>query len=187
MSSTRVVPGEPHWFHRHHCWGAHIPSLAMRSWLFDEGSLTQRLKAICEDDFRVEVQQRVWQHVEMNECRVLQLRGAEFAYVREVILYCRQRPMVFARTVIPALTVQRHQYLLMLGNKPLGAALFADPKMHRGPIEITCLTQKQKLFRRVVTCISEKPDQVWGRRSLFRLRTDPLLVAEYFLPDGVPI
>ncbi len=187
MSNRRVVPGEPHWFQRHHCWGARIPAITMRSWLFDTGSLTQRLTDLCADEFRVEVQRRVWQHVELNERRVLQLGGAECAYVREVILYCCEHPMVFARTVIPALTVQKHHYLLMLGNKPLGAALFADPKMHRGPIEITCLRPQQKLFKKVTACVPEKPEGVWGRRSLFKLGSDPLLVAEYFLPNGVPI
>jgi chorismate-pyruvate lyase len=31
--------------------------------------------------------------------------------------------------------------------------------------------------------LRDKPETIWGRRSLFRLGGKPLLVCEFFLPD----
>jgi chorismate lyase len=187
MPSLRTLPGEPHWLVSRLGVRTDLPIEALRSWLYDPGSLTSRLMELCAQNFRVEVQRCVWQPIEVNERLRLKIHRTPFAYIREVVLYCGSHPLVFARTVIPARTVQKHHYLLMLGNRPLGAALFADPSMHRGTIEVTCLTPSQRLFSDVCRFSTESTAEIWGRRSLFKLGPDPLLVAEYFLPNGVPL
>ena len=69
-----------------------------------------------------------------------------------------------------------------LGNRPLGAFLFADPGMQRGPVELACIRKGQAMFSEASLGLNQKPAEVWGRRSVFRVGGKPLLVAELFLP-----
>jgi chorismate--pyruvate lyase len=76
---------------------------------------------------------------------------------------------------------QRH--LANLGNKPLGAVLFADPHMQRDRIEVARLQAPHYFYLNAVQGLASVPDFIWGRRSVFYLNRKPLLVNEIFLPD----
>jgi chorismate--pyruvate lyase len=106
------------------------------------------------------------------------------AMIREVELHCGARPWVFARTVIPAGSLRGGaRRLAFLGEKPLGAVLFADPTTRRGRIELAKLTPGQPLFEAAIANLEMRPKQLWGRRTLFYYANQPLLVNEIFLPD----
>jgi len=76
--------------------------------------------------------------------------------------------------------------LTHLKSKPLGAVLFADPTMERGPVEIARLTHGDKLYPVAMRRHDRAATAIWGRRSVFRLGGLPLLVSEIFLPDIPP-
>ena len=118
-----------------------------------------------------------------NEAHRLKLSRFDTALIRQVYLHCGDHRWVFARTVIPRKTLTgRQKYLANLGNKPLGAVLFADPLMHRDEVEVTSLRPGQSLFDAAVKGIGSTPDHIWGRRSVFYLKKKSLLVNEIFLP-----
>jgi chorismate--pyruvate lyase len=88
---------------------------------------------------------------------------------------------VFARTVIPVRTLRgRQRRLARLGTRPLGAALFADPHLKRGEVEIARLAPGDGIYEHAA--VQGAADGVWGRRSVFTLKGKPLLVSEFFLP-----
>ena len=152
-----------------------------RDWLLDGSSLTRRLIAICGGDFQVEVTRQKWERPMRNEARALTIASDQHALVREVRLLCDGVPWVFARTVIPLATLRgRQKRLRYLGEKPLGAYLFADPRMRRASLEVAHIEPGQILFRRAAS--GSKAESIWGRRSLFLLSNKPLLVSEIFLP-----
>lgn len=165
-------------------WQAHqqlqhrILPRALKGWLLDRGSLTERLLAISQGRFRVEVLRQHWGVASPDEAGLLGLKPRQAALVREVILYGKDQPWVYARSILPAKSLDRSlRHLKRLGNKPLGAVLFSDPGMQRSDIEIARLQAAQLPF--VI------PESVWGRRSVFFLRQQPLLVSEVFLPAFV--
>lgn len=130
-----------------------------------------------------------WQRPRLDEARVLDMPGGRIGWVRQVQLLCDGTPWVFARTVVPVTTLSGAQRRLAhLGNRPLGAFLFADPGMQRGAVELACIREGQAMFSEASAGLKQKPAQVWGRRSVFRVGGKPLLVAELFLPaiEGVP-
>lgn len=156
-------------------------------WLLDPGSLTQRLRCACAGIFRVRVLDQGWARPSRDEAAALRLRQSVWAWTREVQLLCNEQPWVFARTVIPARTLKgRGRRLTALGTKPLGAVLFADPGVQRGPVEIARIVAGQSLHQRAFAGFAEPPKVIWGRRSVFRIDRDPLLVLELFLPN-VPL
>lgn len=152
-------------------------------WLLDPGSLTRRLRQRCGGGFRVAVRSQRWGRPLPDERRLLGMAAAERALIREVHLLCGDTQWVFARTVVPVSSVRgRQRRLTRLGNKPLGAALFADRSLRRGAVEVVRLQPGEDLFMRAVAGATTEAAAIWGRRSVFRLQERPLLVSEIFLP-----
>lgn len=180
MKDTR----EPRWmpvcqFGRHR-----IPAPWL-DWLLDPDSLTARLRQACQGGFSVRVLAQGVMRPACNEARALGMPAGGRALIREVQLLCKGRPWVFARTVIPLGTLTgRQRRLAHLGNRPLGAVLFADPAMRRSEVEIAAIRPGHVMFDRAVRGLAsgQRPGRVWGRRSVFRLNGKPLLVSEVFLP-----
>ena len=155
---------------------------AWRGWLDDHGSLTRRLQAICPH-LRV---QRLSQRIDRplrDEYRALGLRRGQRALIREVLLICGDTPLVYAHSVIPLRGLLGPWVgLSLLGNRPLGAALFANPKVRRFPLEYRQLDARHPLYRAAVAHLAAAPRRLWMRRSQFALEGRPLLVTEVFLP-----
>ncbi|WP_409524280.1 chorismate--pyruvate lyase family protein [Nitrincola sp. MINF-07-Sa-05] len=141
-----------------------------RNWLCDRGSLTLRLTRASHNHFSVRLLEQGWGRPSASESCVLGMSGRQVALIREVELLGQGEPWVYARSVIPEETLTgRHRQLRHLGATSLGAVLFKDPDMRRGPLQV---------------CRLHSPElgELWARRSLFYLSEKPLLVCEVFLP-----
>ncbi len=174
------MAGEPRWRPAAALPRRRLPA-GLPAWLLDRSSLTRRLQVACGGDFRVRVLAQGWRRPLENERRVLGMRRGTLAWVRQVHLLCHGQPWVFARTVIPAATLHGGQRrLLRLGSRPLGAMLFADHRVRRGPMEIAAIAPGTPLHRAALG--AGAAGRIWGRRSLFFFDSRPLLVNEIFLP-----
>lgn len=172
---------EPVWQPQRRLRQGYLPP-RLRDWLLDDSSLTRRLQCTCRGQFRVELLSLAWKRPMLNEARTLGVPLHHTALIREVRLLCDDQAWVYARTVIPYSSLRGSlRRLLSLGTKPLGAVLFADPKMRRSPMEIVRIGRGEGLYRRAVG--RGHDDAIWGRRSVFFLEGSPLLVSEIFLGD----
>lgn len=168
------------WCKQQHCLSTELNS-QIKSWLFDTGSLTARLIKHCHGNFSVKVLSVRTATPTPDEISALGLKPRSQALIRQVLLYCDDKPVVYARTIIPVSSLRGAlRGLVQLGARPLGAVLFADKKMKRKPMEITSLTAKHKCYSWTQSRGTEK---IWGRRSVFNLKNSELLVSEFFLPE----
>jgi chorismate--pyruvate lyase len=173
---------EPVWRNSYRLNRAQLPE-QWRDWLLDRSSLTLRLQHACVGQFRVELLSQQLERPMLSEARALGRPPHELALVRQVRLLCDDQPWVFARTIIPLPSLRRGlRQLALLGNRPLGAVLFADPTMQRSAVEVARVSQGKRLFTRAVKGSNSTASEIWGRRSVFTLRGQPLLVSEFFLP-----
>jgi len=141
--------------------------------LSDFGSLTARLKARFGGSFRVEVLRQDYASPTVDERELLGLRAHEVAWIREVALWGGGEVVVRARSVLPLATLRgRTRRLKGLQNRPLGAAIFANPTLLRQRVEIASLALDDS---------TTQSKRVWARRSLFSLGGKRLLVIEAFL------
>lgn len=178
----RQSPAEPLWLTHERIARRRVPA-ALLAWLLDRASLTRRLQHACPGRFEVRLVNQGWARPMRSEARTLHMRLGNWALVREVWLCCNALPWVFARTVIPYRTLHGAQRQLgRLGTRPLGAVLFADRSMERGPVELACIRAGQRLFETAVVGLEQRPEEIWGRRSVFHVGNKPLLVSEIFLP-----
>ncbi len=151
----------------------------IRPWLLDKGSLTARLVAASDGDFRVKVLQQSWQRPHLSERRLLGMADREMGIIREVELICRSEPWVYARSVIPASSLQgRLRHLKKFNDSALGALLFSDPGMRRAGYELARIGGDAA----AIPPHLRSDDTLWGRRSCFYLSDMPLMVSEIFLP-----
>ncbi|MFB9886345.1 chorismate--pyruvate lyase family protein [Balneatrix alpica] len=140
----------------------------VKHWLLDDGSLTRRLLAHAKGDFQVRVLYQGWQLPRWDEAKVLGLSPRQRVWVREVQLLLWGTPWVQARSLVPAKTLHGPgRSLRLLGHRPLGAWLFRRRDLQRGPFQL---------------CLQTGEEGLWGRRSVFYVAHQPLMVSEFFLP-----
>jgi chorismate--pyruvate lyase len=103
-----------------------------------------------------------------HESRALKIPLHRSCLIREVLLYCKDQPVVFARSVISdkAIKASKHQ-LTKLGTIPLGHLLFNNAKVDLNTRQIARLTIDK--------------EQRFARRTLYQLNGEAILVAEFFL------
>jgi len=155
-----------------------------RKWLIDNGSLTARLKARYAD-FAVKPVLLKNASAFTDESALLCLKVNQHALIREVILMGNKQPVVFAHSVLPRASLRGAWYGLgRLGNKPLGAILFANPKVKRTPLSYKKLPRQHPISMRVAEHHKKRsPKVVWARRSIFSLNCARILVTEVFLEE----
>ncbi|PVZ10455.1 chorismate lyase [Pseudomonas sp. URIL14HWK12:I9] len=156
-------------------------SAGIRQWLFDAGSLTQRLTIASEHRFTVTPLHEGWQPLRADECQALGLAEGSEGWVREVFLRGRGEPWVFARSVAGRQALEACDFALQaLGTRSLGQFLFSDPAFIRQPFD-TCRYPYRWLPREVAA------HGLWARRSRFDRQAPgqqglSVLVTEVFLP-----
>ena len=155
----------------------------LQSWLLDPDSLTARLKTHCHQ-FRVEL---LGQRVELCQAHeaVAAIPIGEKVLVREVLLYCDDKPQVFARSLLPMSSLTgSEQALANLGTQSLGQVLFNNPSLERKTIEVATFDTNSSVGKLACNLQLTMTHKLWGRRSIFMLDNKPLMVAEVFLPGA---
>ncbi len=165
--------------------------VALRPWLHDHGSLTQRIQQRC-GKFTVQPVHNGLARIAYDEAALLGIAPRRLAWSREVFLYADGQPVVFAHSTC-AYEHLRGTWKTMrgLGNRSLGSLLFTHPMVIRQPLHFKALRAHHPLHlgRALTRQVGLKPDPqiahetFWARRSLFTLHGAPLLVTEVFLPE----
>lgn len=173
-----------------------VNSGALRHYLIDRGSLTRRLQSNSQQ-FSVKPICLVQAKALQDEAALLTLKPQQYALLRDVLLVCDGTPVVFAHSVLPKRSLRGEwRGLGRLGSKPLGATLFANPKVQRTPLSYKKLGSHHRLYKRIMqlgdsaTMLSGNAELpvLWARRSVFSLNKISLgyaqiLVTEVFLPS----
>lgn len=159
-----------------------VMSGMFRSWLVDNGSLTWRLQQKYPDFFVRPLPLKYMRPL-VDEASLLKVSPRRAALIREVCLTGQGQVVVFAHSVLPRSSLKGSWAGLgRLGNRPLGAALFANPRVVREPLSFRKLSPHHALYRRAARHSSGRPEFLWARRSVFRLNDAAILVTEIFLP-----
>jgi chorismate--pyruvate lyase len=155
---------------------------ALRPWLHDHGSLTQRIQQRC-DRFSVSPVRSGLAHIAYDEATLLDIAPHQHAFSREVFLHADGKPVVFAHSTCASKHLRgAWKAMRGLGNRSLGSLLFTHPLVIRQPLHFKALRAHHPLYRSA-TQMGVAPDTLWARRSLFTLHGAPLLVTEVFLPE----
>jgi chorismate--pyruvate lyase len=146
---------------------------AIWPWLITHASLTAVLQCLGQLD--VEVIEEVWGTPTAREKKRLKLRPREAARIRTVLLKVDGNVVIYARSIIPARSLQGHwRQVKRLKNKPLGGYLFQHRSLIRSNIEITQLPK---------CMFPDQQNALWARRSVFHQYGPGILVNEAFFNE----
>lgn len=156
----------------------------LRRWLADQGSLTASLKLACPG-FSVRLLRSCRVRPNHDEITPLRLQNHGLAFVREVVLHCGGKEVVFAHSVVPVSSLRgAWAQVTHLGTRPLGEALFSNPRVVRGELQYRRISTRHPLLREAQRAgLGKGAKQLWARRSVFALDGHPLMVTEVFLPE----
>lgn len=159
---------------RHPLAPAHI-----KSWLKDTSSLTARLQAKYAD-FSVLPLKTAYARAHADECYMLDLAYSCLITTREVLLLGGGQPVVYAHSLLLQPSARgAWSGLKQLGKQPLGAQLFANPRVKRGCLSFKKLSRKHPLA--IKASLYANQSAVWARRSRFQLGRAEILVTEVML------
>lgn len=171
-------------------WLSHRPGIhnripqAAQSWIYEPGSLTQRLRSVHGQLVSVKILFHQWKKPFLSERRLLWVPHNQYCLIREVLLCAGDIPLILARTVIPSNTLTGTQRILSnLGNRPLGEVIFSYPKLQRLEMDVTCISPEN--WSRQLIGIVPINQPLWGRRTVYAIRQRQMLVSEFFLPDAL--
>jgi chorismate--pyruvate lyase len=139
-------------------------------WLRNHGSLTQRIQQRCTR-FAVRGVRSGLARIAPDEAALLDVAPGHLAYSREVFLYADGRPVVFAHSACARQHLRGAWSAVQgLGNKPLGALLFAHPLVERKPLHYKALRNMHPLYQCAAAALSQPPGRLWARRSVLFAR-----------------
>lgn len=152
-------------------------------WLIDRHSLTMRLQQRYSS-FAVKPVLVKYAKPFLDETSPLGISLRKTALIREVQLIGNNQVVVFAHSVLPRKSLRGAWLgLSQLGNKPLGATLFANSQVKRAPLSYKKLTRQHLLYQHATNSMLNKPPYLWARRSIFSLNRANIMVTEVFLPQ----
>lgn len=168
---------------RHHWLRKPFLSHPYHAWLIEDGSLTARLQQRYQH-FSVKTLSVKYAKPTQEEARLLHLTANNTALIREVLLLGNDQAVVFAHSVLPRKSLRgQWRRLGRLGNKPLGAMLFANHQVKRTPLTYKKLPPNHALYHGATKHLADKPAFLWARRSVFSLNYANIVVTEVFLPS----
>ncbi len=154
----------------------------VQSWTYESGSLTQRLRNYYGDGVAVKILLQRWHTPFLSERRLLKLPGNRCCLTREVLLHVKGKPLILARTIIPAAAIKAaNSNLSQLGARPLGEIIFSYPKLERIAMDVALIDQATWTQPAILEAgISQA---IWGRRTVYAIAHKQMLVSEFFLPE----
>ncbi|MGR8981368.1 MAG: chorismate--pyruvate lyase family protein [Gammaproteobacteria bacterium] len=179
-------------FTREPKWNSNRPGLRhtlpedVQSWTYEPGSLTKRLRSYYGDTVTVKLLFHQWRAPFLTERRLLGLSGHRYCLTREVLLHAGGTPLILARTIIPEQTIKAaHRNLNHLGTRPLGEVIFSYPDLGRIEMQITRVQPGEWKRSQLTETALDQP--VWGRRTIYAIKHNQMLVNEFFLPAALAI
>jgi len=137
----------------------------IRSWLLEDGPITERIKL--KNKFKLKLLKDEVSNIDSSDEDFLgNISGR--VKVREVILMADNVPKVFARSLIPEITIEHGLSKLgSLGSTPLGDILF-----------------EKEIFKKIEVLFSKfivNKEIFWGRKTKYSVKNLPISVMEVFL------
>ncbi|PPK73507.1 chorismate lyase [Methylobacter tundripaludum] len=164
----------------------HILPENVQSWTYEPGSLTQRMRDYYGGAVGVKVLLQQWNTPFLSERRLLKLHENRYSLIREVLLHADGKPLILARTIIPANTVKiAKSNLSHLGNRPLGEVIFSYPKLERIEMDVTLINPPTWTQPAIAEGHIDQP--IWGRRTVYAIAHRQMLVSEFFLPGVLEV
>lgn len=162
------------------------PSASLAAWLTKPQRLSVALRKSCSNVSLRVLSERFDILPYLDEMPIFKHVSQEAVpyYVREVLLLCDLKPVVFAKTIMPLDTYKYYKTQLKnLGSQFIGESLlYCTPNVTRQPFEFSQLNERHPMAKQLDLLLPNAThSELWARRSLFYINALPMLITEAFL------
>lgn len=159
-------------------------------WLVLPNNLTETIKKT-QANFTLNVLNQSFDNPYLDEINAFHDYpvDATYAFIRKVFLEGDDKPMIFARVVVPEETYLNYQdELTQLGRSAIGnTLLYNDPQVIRQAFEYKLIEPHDEMFHELGLLNQvARSDSLWARRSIFVMPKGYLLITEVFL-KAIPV
>ncbi|MEM1243982.1 MAG: chorismate lyase [Pseudomonadota bacterium] len=170
-------------------WQADIHAFAsinpkIQAWLQDSDSLTEKLQNYYPE-FQLKLLSQKWNKILTSEMAVLKKifpqlyvkKPEQDFLIRQIYLCCQNKPMIYARTVIPKPIAHKFK---TLGTKPIGKILIDKLNLPRSKFFYRLIDPADSLYAYVNFATKRPTETLHARLSWFEVEQYPLLITEVF-------
>lgn len=155
---------------------------SQQNWLSNTDSLTNRVRAVAKQNFKLTVIQQGWRAATPAETQLLNTPRNEKLFARTITMGANNTPWLIGYSLFPQSLLKQHlDSLTNLEQTPLGDLLFNQLSAQRERLNYCELTQIDELYQLAKPFLST-PTSLLARRSNFLLGEQQLAVHEIFLP-----
>jgi chorismate-pyruvate lyase len=152
-----------------------------RSWLLEDGLLSQRMRAEGAGAVRLELLGERLAFLGAEQQQLLKVNSSA-CFERETALYSGARAWVYSQTLVPDAALEVSPWLAALGSSELEATLYGLSALERGRREFALLPASHALIARALDGAQVAPAALWARRTWHALHGQRFLIQEVFLP-----
>ena len=151
----------------------------LKYWLLDMKSLSYRIRNIAKLEI-IPVETR-GNNIFVNEKKVLGNIKSEHLYLREVLIYADELPIMYARTVIPSKYLRGFWHKIKkLNNKPLADIVFKKKMIIRSNFKFKKPSNNDNFSRKIKMFNLKNTKILATRQSTFKNKSEKALLTEVF-------
>ncbi|MBA2711051.1 MAG: chorismate lyase [Tatlockia sp.] len=146
----------------------HSPPEAIKSWLFHNSSLTEKLKTE-SGEAKLQVLSQNWIRPNWWEKFTFEI-AVESVIHRDILMFSQNLPCWFGRTIIPHDTFQANRFFFdRLSNESIGLIIFNEPKIKRDLLHAYSIDKGFLEYQWLPESLKNGNEQFWLRLSVFSL------------------
>jgi chorismate--pyruvate lyase len=146
-------------------------------WLKNRKSLTNHLKDIA--DLRIDLITSKNKNFLLSEKYHFKSFRPESLYLREVLIYANDLPVMYARTVLPYRYLRGHwSGIKKLKSSPLSEVVYERPSIKRSTFSYAIPTTIS--VKKAIPCNALRADIAIARQSSFTYKKESILLSEFF-------
>jgi len=158
------------------------PSNNLNTWLNSRQSISDKLNKI--GNYRVEVINSKQNKLLLSEKIQFSTYQKEELYLREVLIYLNEKPLMYARTLLPKIYLRGFWgNIKKLKEKPLANIVFENKSIKRSKFDFFVPQKRDNLLKIINALNKHNLKVVVTRQSSFEMRKQCVLLTEVFFSN----
>tara|TARA_B100000035_G_scaffold315481_1_gene336835 strand:- start:16663 stop:17214 length:552 start_codon:yes stop_codon:yes gene_type:complete len=158
-----------------------IDSMNMNQWIKNKSSLTDRIKKIADLKIKLVKNNHKNKNLLVSEKKFFPLYKEENIFLREVIIFANESPIMYARTVLPRKYLRGYwNNIKKLNTNSLSKIVYENPSIRRSNFSYLAPSLNNKIYKKINSFKIDDKNLVIGRQSFFGYKRKNILLTEYF-------
>jgi len=158
-----------------------IDSINMNHWIKNKSSFTDRINKIANVKIKLVTNNYKNKNLLLSEKNFFPFHKAENIFLREVIIFANEAPIMYARTVLPRKYLRGYwNDIKKLNTRSLSRVVYENPSIKRSNFLYLAPSLNNNILKNFGSLKIDGKNLVIGRQSYFEYKRKNILLTEYF-------